>query len=105
MNSSLTCIFTQLACSRQVTGLDRNRWDYITQKGVEKTAIDSFSLLEFFDDFFWYFQHLRYNNQIQVFLLPLLRHGCMYYKVDYKTSFQDDSNEEFIILSHIVQKL
>jgi hypothetical protein len=31
--------------------------------------------------------------------------GCMYYKVDYKTTFQDDSNEEFIILSHIVQKL
>jgi hypothetical protein len=29
----------------------------------------------------------------------------MYYKVDYKTIFQDDSNEEFIILSHIVQKL
>jgi hypothetical protein len=23
--------------------------------------------------------------------------GCMYYKVDYKTNFQDDSNEEFII--------
>jgi hypothetical protein len=31
--------------------------------------------------------------------------GCMYYKADYKTIFQDDSNEEFIILSHIVQKL
>jgi hypothetical protein len=31
--------------------------------------------------------------------------GCMYYKEDYKTIFQDDSNEDFIILSHIVQKL
>jgi hypothetical protein len=31
--------------------------------------------------------------------------GCMHYKVDYRTTFQDDSNEEFIILSHIVQKL
>jgi hypothetical protein len=30
---------------------------------------------------------------------------CMYYKKDYKTIFQDDSNEDFIILSHIVQKL
>jgi hypothetical protein len=29
----------------------------------------------------------------------------MYYKKDYKTIFQDDSNEDFIILSHIVQKL
>jgi hypothetical protein len=29
----------------------------------------------------------------------------MYYKADYKTTFQDDSNEEIIILSHIVQKL
>jgi hypothetical protein len=29
----------------------------------------------------------------------------MYYKEDYKTNFQGDSNEDFIILSHIVQKL
>jgi hypothetical protein len=29
----------------------------------------------------------------------------MYYKEDYKTTFQDDSNEDFIILSHIVEKL
>jgi hypothetical protein len=48
-NSWLTCIITQLACSRQITGLDRNRLDYITQKGVKKTAIDTFFLLEFFD--------------------------------------------------------
>jgi hypothetical protein len=29
----------------------------------------------------------------------------MYYKIDNKTINQDHSNEEFIILSHIVQKL
>jgi hypothetical protein len=31
--------------------------------------------------------------------------GCMYYKEGYKTIFQYDSNEDFILLSHTVQKL
>jgi hypothetical protein len=58
------------------------------------------------DDFFFVFSRFT-TQQSNSNLLPSIAQtrGCMYYKEDYKTTFQDDSNEDFIILSHIVEKL
>jgi hypothetical protein len=72
---------------------------------VGKTAKESFSALEEFLMNFFIFSRFR-MQQSNSNPLPSIAQtrGCMYYKEDYKTIFQDDSNKDFIILSHRVQK-
>jgi hypothetical protein len=93
------------ASLQPITAVDRNRWDYINQKGVGKTAIESFSVLEFLMNFFGIFKNYDTTIKFKSTSFHCSDTGCKYYKVDYKTIFQDVSNEEFIILSHIVHKL